>query len=73
MVLTSLAREVRFDENLTSAQDYDFYLRILKRGYIAVNVKEPLVDINIHSGPRIFNLYNGQVQGPTQDYFEILQ
>lgn len=63
MVLTSLAREVRFDENLTSAQDYDFYLRILKRGYIAVNVKEPLVDINIHSGPRISTSTTAKYKG----------
>lgn len=63
MVLTSLARDVRFDENLTSAQDYDFYLRILKRGYVAVNVKEPLVDINIHSGPRISTSTSAKYKG----------
>lgn len=63
IVLTSLARDVRFDENLTSAQDYDFYLRILKRGYIALNVKEPLVDINIHNGPRISTSTSAKYKG----------
>lgn len=63
MVATTLAREVQFDENLTSAQDYDFYLRILKRGYIAVNVKEPLVNINIHSGPRISTSTKAKYKG----------
>ncbi|MCM3135337.1 glycosyltransferase family 2 protein [Paenibacillus polysaccharolyticus] len=63
MVLTSLARDVRFDENLTSAQDYDFYLRILQRGYVAINVKEVLVDINIHSGPRISTSTSAKYKG----------
>ncbi|MCM3174502.1 glycosyltransferase family 2 protein [Paenibacillus sp. MER 99-2] len=63
MVQTQLARTVMFDEQLTSAQDYDFYLRILQRGHHAINVKEPLVHIYIHPGPRISTSAKKKFQG----------
>ncbi|WFA82909.1 glycosyltransferase family 2 protein [Paenibacillus amylolyticus] len=63
MVQTQLARSVMFDEQLTSAQDYDFYLRILQRGHHAINIKEPLVHIYIHQGPRISTSSKKKFQG----------
>jgi glycosyltransferase involved in cell wall biosynthesis len=53
IVDAEIARTVQFDPELTAAQDYDFYIRVLERGVTAVHVPFPDVSVNEHQGSRI--------------------
>lgn len=46
----SIAEEVNgWDENLSGIEDYDFWLKLMKKGFIFNNIKKPLVLHRIHN------------------------
>jgi glycosyltransferase involved in cell wall biosynthesis len=52
MLRTSIARQVRYDETLLSGwEDWDFYLRLVERGYDGRLLNEPLLRYRQHDSP----------------------
>lgn len=70
MAKTSICKEIGgFDPALRSAQDWDFWVKLLMSGEI-VSIQEPLVNYYVHFNARISNNMHAKYLGARRFYFK---